>query len=67
MKFFIDFEATQYSEYIISIGCVSEAGKEFSTLVKPPVKKKLTSFVTAFCPNCEIILCPIDIDFSKEE
>lgn len=47
MKFFIDFEAMQYSEYIISIGCVSETGKEFSTLVKPPVKKKMTSFMTA--------------------
>lgn len=46
MKFFIDFEAMQYSEYIISIGCVSENGNEFSTLVKPSTKKKLTTFIT---------------------
>ena len=45
MKFFIDFEATQYSEYIISIGCVSEVGEKFYTLVHP-IKKKLTPFIT---------------------
>lgn len=45
MKFFIDFEATQYSEYIISIGCISEMGEKFYTLVRP-IKKKLTSFIT---------------------
>lgn len=47
MKFFLDFEAMQYSEYIISIGCVSENGNEFSTLVRPSVRKKLTPFVVA--------------------
>lgn len=45
MKFFIDFEAAQFSGYIISIGCVSECGNTFSTLVKPS-NKKLTSFIT---------------------
>lgn len=45
MKFFIDFEAAQFSGYIISIGCVSECGNTFSTLVKPS-NKKLTPFIT---------------------
>ena len=76
MKFFIDFEATQYSEYIISIGCVSETGREFSTLVKPPVKKKLTSFVTtltgitdemlASAPNADAAFLFL-MEFVKEE
>ena len=34
MKFYIDFEATQASE-IISIGCVTETGATFRSLVKP--------------------------------
>ena len=46
MKYYLDFEATQFSEYVISIGCVSEAGHQFSTLVQPPKKKKLTPFIT---------------------
>ena len=29
MDYFIDFEATQFSGEIISIGCVDENGKEF--------------------------------------
>ena len=33
MKFYIDFEATQYTENIISIGCVAENGDSFSSLV----------------------------------
>lgn len=76
MKFFIDFEATQYSEYIISIGCVSETGKEFSTLVKPPVKKKMTSFMTtltgitdemlATAPNSDAAFL-FFMEFVKEE
>ena len=44
MKYFVDFEATQFSNEIISIGCVRENGDEFYSLVKP--KKKLTSFIT---------------------
>lgn len=44
MKFFIDFEATQFSNEIISVGCVSEKGDTFYTLVKP--ENKLTSFIT---------------------
>ena len=48
MRFFIDFEATQFSERIINIGCVAENGAKFSTLVKPLKRKdkKLTKFIT---------------------
>ena len=46
MKYFIDFEATQYTSEIISIGCVDEKGREFYTLVKPHKIKKLTKFIT---------------------
>lgn len=45
MNFYIDFEATQFSGYIISIGCVSEDGAQFSTLVAP-VKGGINSFIT---------------------
>lgn len=44
MKYFIDFEATQFSNEIISIGCVRETGETFYALVNP--KKKLTQFIT---------------------
>lgn len=44
MKYFIDFEATQFSNEIISIGCVRENGDEFYSLVNP--KKKITAFIT---------------------
>ena len=47
MQFFIDFEATQFSERIISIGCVASNGATFSTLVKPVMKKdKVNRFIT---------------------
>jgi DNA polymerase III alpha subunit (gram-positive type) len=47
MKYFLDFEATQFSERIISIGCVSEKGDSFYTLVKPAKKKdKVNHFIT---------------------
>lgn len=45
MKYFIDFEATQYTNEIISIGCIREDGVSFSSLVKPT--HKLTKFITA--------------------
>lgn len=45
MKYFIDFEATQYTGEIISIGCVDENGREFYTLVQPR-KIKITKFIT---------------------
>lgn len=46
MKFFIDFEALQYSEQIISIGCSSEEGNTFQTYVKPPKGEKVSKFIT---------------------
>ncbi len=45
MKYFIDFEATQYSEEIISVGCVREDGETFYSLVRP-VDSKITPFIT---------------------
>lgn len=45
MNFYIDFEATQFSNEIISIGCVADNGNRFSCLVKPHDKKKLTKFI----------------------
>ncbi len=46
MKFYLDFEATRFSNRIISIGCVSQDGKTtFSTLVKP-YKEKVDTFIT---------------------
>ena len=44
MKYFIDFEATQFSNNIISIGCINEKGDEFYSLINP--KTKITSFIT---------------------
>ena len=47
MKFYIDFEATQFGGRIISIGCVSENGQTFNTLVKPSKPKEgITKFIT---------------------
>lgn len=46
-KFYIDFEATQFTQEIISIGCICDNKKYFSTLVKPDGKKnKITKFIT---------------------
>lgn len=46
MKFYLDFEATQFSNRIISIGCISETGEKFSTLVKPVKGAKISNFIT---------------------
>ena len=46
MKYFIDFEATQFSNEIISVGCIDETGREFYSLVKPHDLRRLTSFIT---------------------
>lgn len=46
MQFFIDFEATQFSERIINIGCVASNGATFSTLVKPVKNDKVNKFIT---------------------
>lgn len=45
MKFFVDFEATQYTEEIIQIGCVCENGKTFNTYVRPAKDHKVGKFV----------------------
>lgn len=46
MNFYIDFEATQFTEEIISIGCVAENGNVFNCLVCPSDLKKVTKFIT---------------------
>ena len=46
MIFCLDFEATQFSQKIISIGCVAGNGNTFSTLVNPKTKDKITKFIT---------------------
>lgn len=45
MKIFVDFEATQFSEEIISIGAVREDGETFYSLCAP-VDGKITPFIT---------------------
>lgn len=45
MKYFIDFEATQFSEEVISVGCIREDGETFYSLVAP-VEGKITPFIT---------------------
>lgn len=46
MKYFIDFEATQFAGEIISVGCVREDGKTFYSLVAPKNFNKVTEFIT---------------------
>ena len=46
MKFYLDFEANQFSERIISIGCVAENGMAFNSLVNPGKGEKITGFIT---------------------
>ncbi len=45
MNYFIDFEATQFSNDIISIGCIDENGEWFYRLINPG-EGKLTHFIT---------------------
>ena len=46
MEYFIDFEASQFAEEIISVGCVDENGRSFYSLVRPQKPKKVTEFIT---------------------
>ena len=46
MKYFIDFEAMQFSGEIISVGCVDENGGQFYSLVKPEKTDSITEFIT---------------------
>ena len=41
MNFYLDFEATRFSNRIISIGCVAGTGETFETYVNPGDKKKV--------------------------
>ena len=45
-KYFIDFEASQFKQEIISVGCINDRGEEFQSLVQPS-EKKITSFITS--------------------
>lgn len=45
MNFYLDFEATQCSERIISIGCIADNGAKFRTLVKPVKNEKVNKFI----------------------
>lgn len=44
MNYFIDFEATQFNNEIIAVGCICEDGRVFYSLVRS--NKKITSFIT---------------------
>lgn len=46
MHYFIDFEATEYPEEIISVGCVDENGREFYSLVHPHSIENFTEFIS---------------------
>ena len=46
MNYYLDFEATRFSNRIISIGCVAGNGATFETYVKPSDKKKVDKFIT---------------------
>lgn len=45
MNFYLDFEATRFSNRIISIGCTNERGATFKTYVKPK-NGKVDNFIT---------------------
>lgn len=46
MNFYLDFEASRFSNNIIDIGCTAANGNEFKTLVKPVDGKKVDRFIT---------------------
>lgn len=46
MKFYVDFEAVQFSGRIISIGCIAENGRTFETLCQPSKPgEKVNNFI----------------------
>ena len=45
MIYFIDFEATQFSGEIISMGCVDMNGRQFYSLVRPAALSEMTDFI----------------------
>ena len=46
MNFYIDFEATQFDNKILSVGCINDVGDTFYSLVKPKEDVKVTKFIT---------------------
>ena len=56
MKYFLDFEATQFSHRIISIGAVCENGHSFYSLVKPESKYKISKKINRKILNKKIIV-----------
>lgn len=48
MNIFLDFEATQFGNHLISIGAIAEDGRSFYSLANPGTKnrKKITNFIT---------------------
>lgn len=45
MNYYLDFEATQFSSRIISVGCVASNGRSFYSLVKPVNEGKVNKFI----------------------
>ena len=45
MNIYLDFESTQFGEYIIAIGAYTHMG-EFKCFVKPPNQENITPFIT---------------------
>ena len=64
MKYFLDFEANQFTDRIISIGCIAENGNTYSTLVNPkePIKEFIINLtgindeLVSNAPNIEIAI-----------
>ena len=71
MKFYVDFEATQFSERIISVGCVNERGETFKSLVSLTKGDKLTNFITNLTGITKTMLedapCADDVFFAMYE
>lgn len=69
MKFYIDFEAMQFSNYIISIGCVREDGATFKSLVKPANgDTKVSKFITDLTGiTSDMVKSAPDADYVFEE
>lgn len=61
MNFYFDFEASQYTERIISIGVVAENGAAFDTLVKLPEGDKVGDFVSHLTHITDEMLAAEDV------
>lgn len=46
MRYYLDFEACRFTNRIISVGCVTESGAEFYSLVKSCKVNKIDNFIT---------------------